>query len=480
MTALDPAVASIVKDLGPIPAAPLASAGLRRTTDDGNALRFVDDHLDQLRYCPPLASWFVWDGARFARDDRGKAVDLGRALARRLRQEQLDREVPGESDAERRKRMAAALGLESSRSIRAMLDLARHDQRAAVIPDDLDRDPWALNVANGTLDLRTGRLRAHRPSDLFTKLAAAAYHPEADAPTWAAFLERILPDPDVRRFVKASLGYALTGVIAEHHLWLGWGSGANGKTTLLDAVMRILGDYAQAAPPELIAPTRDEHPTVMADLAGARLVVTSELDDGRRLAEATVKRLTGGDPVKARYMRQDLFEFRPTWHLWCLTNHRPRVGGTDHALWRRLRLVPFTVTVPDDEQDRSLPDKLQAEADGILTWLVEGCRVWQQDGLGEPLAVRMATDDYRAGQDTIGAYLADRCSLNTGHTATAADLYAAYRTWAEAAGERVISQRRFGEGLAERGLERYRTSKEHRWRGVALGDPMTLVTPESA
>ena len=489
---LDPAVARILADVGPgVPPTGRNSNGGGSSTGDpeswdgtdiANAERFVADHAAGARWCGPWSSWLVWDGVRWQRDVRDHVVELAKATARRLAEETATKVVPGESDAARRQRMAKAAGFQNAGRIRAMLELARSDPNVSVVPDDLDADPWLLNTTTGTVDLRTGTARPHNPADLCTKVTRAGWHPAAAAPVWHAFLERILPDPDVRSFVQAALGYACTGVIADHVLCVAWGSGANGKSTLLDAVAHVLGDYAQAAPPELIAPTHDEHPTLMADLQGARLVVTSELDDGRRLAEATVKRLTGGDPVKARYMRQDLFEFRPTWHLWLGTNHRPRIAGTDHAIWRRLRLIPFTVTVPDDEQDRQLPAKLDAEGSGILTWLVAGCAAWRAAGaLPSPLAVRMATDDYRAGQDVLGAFLNDRCRVDPEATASAADLYATYKAWAEEAGERAFSQRRFGEALAERGLEQYRTKNARRWRGVGLiGDAMTLVTGDPA
>lgn len=451
-------------------------------TDVANGEAFVADHADRARWCGPWGSWLVWDGSRWERDVRDRAVELAKDTARRLAEELATKVVPGESDAARRQRMAKAAGFQNAGRIRAMLELARSDPKVSVVPDDLDADPWLLNTTTGTVNLRTGAARAHDPADLCTKVTKAGWHADAVAPIWHAFLSRILPDPEVRAFVQAALGYACTGVIRDHVLCVAWGSGANGKSTLLDAVAEALGDYAQAAPPELIAPNHDEHPTLMADLQGARLVVTSELDDGRRLAEATVKRLTGGDPVKARYMRQDLFQFNPTWHMWLGTNHRPRISGTDHAIWRRLRLIPFTVTVPDEEQDRQLPAKLAAEGPGILAWLLAGCAAWRTAGsLPNPLAVRMATDDYRAGQDALGAFLADRCHVEPDATGSAADMYASYRSWAESTGERILSQRRFGEGLAERGLEQYRTAAARRWRGVGLlSDGMTLLTGETA
>ena len=485
MTADPASVERILAAVGPVDANGHGPAVADPTSWDGtdiaNAERFVADHADAVRWCGPWGAWLVWDGTRWQRDVRDQVVELAKVTARQLAEETATASPPGEDGAGRRARMAKAAGYQNVGRIRAMLELARSDPAIAVVPDDLDADPWMLNTTSGTIDLRTGIARAHDPADLCTKVTRTGWDPAAAAPTWHAFLQRILPDPDVRSFVQAALGYGCTGIIADHVLCVAWGAGANGKSTLLDAVAQVLGDYAQAAPPELIAPAHDEHPTLMADLQGARLVVTSELDDGRRLAEATVKRLTGGDPVKARFMRQDLFEFRPTWHLWLATNHRPRIAGTDHAIWRRLRLIPFTVTVPDDEQDRHLPAKLAAEAPGILAWLVAGCAAWRAAGsLPSPLAVTIATDDYRAAQDALGAFFTDRCHLDPAATSAAADLYRAYKSWADETGERTLSQGRFGEALTERGLEPYRTRIARRWKGIGLtGDAMTRVTGES-
>lgn len=461
--------ARVLAAIGPIPpsghSAPSAGGeGGASYTDRGNAQRLVAAHRHRLRHVDPWGSWLVYDNGRWKRDTTGRAQEAAKSLSDLVLREAAD--LDGDA---RKAALGWVLKSENAARIAAALTLARTDPAIALDPAQLDADPWAFGCRNGTLDLRTGTLGPHRPEDLLTKQAGAAYHPDARAPNWHRFLEQILPDRDLRGFVQRSLGYALTGTIAEHHLWIAWGAGANGKSTLLNAVTRVLGEYAQTADPRiLLAVGDDQHPTAMASLRGSRLVTTSELDDGRRLAEATVKRLTGGDPIRARYMRCDEFEFLPSWHLWLASNHRPQVAGTDHALWRRLRLVPFTVTVADDDQDPHLGDKLDVEADGILSWLVEGCLAWRTHGLGEPLAVRLATDDYRASQDAIGAFLTDHCAATPDATVGATELFGAYRTWADATGERPINQRRFGQALADRHHDRYRTGGGYRYKGLAL------------
>jgi putative DNA primase/helicase len=452
-------------------------------TDLANGERFVADHGGRLRWCKGVGGWLVYDGTRWRLDDRDQVLELAKSTARHLTHEEATRDVPNETDADRRKRLAKAATFQSVRSIEAMLKLARGGP-IAISPDELDTDPWALNTPSGTIDLRTGHVRPHDPGDLITKITAASFDPEAAAPTWDAFTETILPDPDVRIFVQAALGYACTGVIRDHVLPIAWGAGANGKTTLLDAVATVLGDYAQVAPPELIAPRKEQHETIYAALQGARFVTTSELDDGRRLAEATVKRLTGGDKVQARFMRQDFFEIKPTWHLWLATNHRPKINGTDLGLWRRIKLVPFTTTIADHEQDRDLPDKLAKEAAGILTWLLAGVAIWRDNGrrLPDPLAVRMATDDYRAAEDVIGDFLVTCCVLDDTATVVKADLYVAYKLWAADMGERAMTGTRFGRAIGDRaGLDEYRTGKVRSWIGLRLtDDAMTRVTRETA
>lgn len=476
---LEPGVARILADVGPVDAnghgaapsgsGPAAAQGSWDGTDVANAERFVADHGTRARWCGPWGSWLVWDGTRWERDVRDNVVELAKDTARRLAEETATKTVPGESDGARRQRMAKAAGFQNAGRIRAMLELARSDPQVSVVPADLDADPWLLNATNGTVDLRTGRLRPHVPADLITKVAGASYHPDATALAWITFLERVLPDADLRTFVQRSLGYACTGIVAEALLWLAYGGGANGKTSLLGTVEAVLGDYAQPAAPDLLLAGRDQHPTGMADLKGARLVLTSELDDGKRLAEATVKQLTGGDVIKARVMRGDFFRFTPTHHLWVQTNHRPEVRGTDTGIWRRLRLVPFETTIPPSEQDPRLGEKLRAEADGILAWLVAGCLAWAAHGLAEPLVVQMATADYRAEQDALGAFLTECCVEQAGASVTAADLYAAYRTWADATGEYQLNQRRLGQQLAERNLERRKHGPHRRWSWFGIG-----------
>jgi putative DNA primase/helicase len=371
-----------------------------------------------------------------------------------------------------------AVECESAARINAMLDLARSEPGIPVLPEDVDRDPWLFIVANGTLDLRTGELRQHRREDLLTMLCPTPYRPDAPCPTWERFPGAVFPDdegePDRQliTFVQRTFGRCLTGDVSEQILPIFWGGGANGKSTLVNAVLETLGgDYAMKANADLLMASRGErHPTELAQLFGMRLVVASETHQGRRLNEALVKDLTGGEPIRARRMREDFWEFPPTHKTILITNHRPRVTGTDEGIWRRLRLVPFTATFwdPNDpgkdpaqlpqshRQDKQLGQKLAAEREGILAWLVRGCRDWRRDGLTLPGQVKVATAEYRSGEDMVAQWIAECCLTGCDdYRRRASDLLANYRQWCERTGEEPVGQKSFGEALLGRGFHCY-------------------------
>jgi putative DNA primase/helicase len=363
---------------------------------------------------------------------------------------------------------------EAAPRINAMLDLARSEPDIPILPEQLDRHPWLLNCPNGTLELQTGTLREHRREDYITKLCPTPYDPNATAPQWEAFLSRIFDKKSgLIAYVQRMLGCCLTGDVSEQLVWIFWGVGANGKSTLLNTFIEMLSnDYAIKAAPELVMVKRGEtHPTERADLFGRRLAVCVETDEGRKLAEALVKDLTGGDRQRARRMKEDFWEFTPTHKIILCTNHKPAIAGTDHAMWRRVRLIPFTVIIPEAEQDKRLPEKLQAELPGVLAWCVRGCLDWQRDGLGLPEEVKAATAEYRLDQDLVGRFIADMCDLHPELRCRAGQLYTAFVGWGDCVGEKQAvaakSQRAFGEALRAKGFERY-TSNGTWYRGLQL------------
>ena len=367
----------------------------------------------------------------------------------------------------------AALSLLASR-IRAMVELARTESGIPVAVSKLDSDPWILNALNGTIDLRTGDLSPHDPEQLITKLLPADYDPVAYSPIWAQFLDSVFKsDSEVKRFVQRAVGYSLTASTREQVMFVAYGDGSNGKSTFLETVRELLADYGQQAPTEMLLDRRDAGiPNDIARLRGVRFVSAVETSEGKRLAEATVKQLTGGDTISARFMRGEWFDFRPTAKIWMATNHRPTIRGIDHGIWRRLLVIPFEQQFDDASRDNDLMLKLRNELPGILTWAVEGCLEWQRDGLGVPETIRDAMTDYRNDQDTVGRFLDECCEVNPNGWVPAADLYEAYRRWSVSQGESLLAQRQFGMRLSHRGLVREKLGPQRRWawRSLALVD----------
>jgi P4 family phage/plasmid primase-like protien len=392
-------------------------------TDVGNAYRFVGLHGQDVRWCPHMKAFLAWDGRRWAVDERHLVVKLAQETARSIHHEA----AATEDRDEQRKLVRFALASQNASRIYAMLDQAK--PHIVVGVNELDTDSWLLNCQNGTLDLRTGKLGAHRREDYTTKLAPVAYDPEATAPSFAAFLERVLPSEELRRFVQRIVGCSLTGDVSEQVLFFLYGAGANGKSTLINVILALLGDYGQQAAPELLVAKAGAHPTEIADLKGARFAACVEVEDGHRLAEALVKHLTGGDPMKARFMRQDFFEFDPTHKIVLAANHKPVIRGTDHAIWRRIKLVPFEVTIPKEEQDTHLLQELREELPGILAWAVRGCLEWREHGLGEPDEVTNATNAYRSEMDVLAAFIEDECVVHEKARVQAAKLHEVYAAW---------------------------------------------------
>jgi putative DNA primase/helicase len=434
-------------------------------TDLGNAARLVHRHGRNLRYCWLWRKWLVWDGKRWVKDDTGEVYRLAKETVASIYQE-----AAAAPDDEDRKALAKhAMRSEAGARIKEMVDLARSD--VPVMPDELDASPDLLNTESGTIELRTGELREHRREDLITKLAPVEYRPDAPAPAWDAFLERVLPGEELRAFVRRAAGYSATGDTSEQCMFINHGGGANGKSTFQEAIASALGDYAMRAPTEMLLTKRSGGiPNDIARLKGSRFVASSETEEGRRLAESLIKDLTGQDTVTARFLWAELFEFTPTHKLWLSTNHKPEIRGTDNAIWRRIRLIPWSVTIPPAEQDKKLPATLRRELAGILAWIVRGCLEWRREGLQAPNEVRKATGEYRAEMDVLAGFLAQCCELETGHWEYAKNLYDCYKRWCDENGERPEPQRKFGGRLGERGFQRDRGGSRGAgiWRGVRL------------
>jgi len=445
-------------------------------TDMGNAERLVKRYGSNLHYCFPWRQWLVWDGTRWQEDMTGVVMSYAKETVKAMYADA----GSIEDKNDRKAFLAFVMRSEQKDRLKAMVDLAASEPGVPVLPENLDTDPWLFNVANGTIDLRTGELRPHRREDLLTKLSPVVYDEAAKCPRWQQFLDEIMcGSEDLISFLQRAAGLSLTGDTSEHVLFVLYGRGRNGKSTFLNTLLSVMGDYGvQAAPDLLMARRGDRHPTELADLFGRRLVVSIESEDGRRMAESLVKQLTGGDRITARRMRQDFWTFTPTHHLFLATNHKPQIRGTDVAIWSRIKLIPFNVQFLDNDplQDKHLFQKLLTELPGILKWCVEGCLAWQREGLGVPEEVKEATDNYRAEQDVVAAFLNDRCVVAPSVKAAVKDVYKAYLTWCEENGEKPLSQRELGARLGERGFNRYRggATGNYLWRGLGLladGEP---------
>jgi putative DNA primase/helicase len=355
-----------------------------------------------------------------------------------------------------------AIGSGNTGKISGMLSQA--EPHLAAQADTLDADPWALNCQNGTLDLRTLQLRPHTQADLLTKLAPIAYDPTAACPIWEKFLLEIFSgDEEMVGFLQRALGYSLTGITTEQIVFILHGSGSNGKSVLLETIAAVLSDYAQQCPSDtFVSHDKGSHiPNDIARLVGARFVSIVETEQDRKLAEGLVKQATGGDRMVARFLHKEWFEFTPKFKLWMATNHKPRVRGSDNAIWRRLRLLPFLVTFADPEEaqdgqpvkDRDLKSKLMNELQGILRWMVEGCTKWQADGLLKaPTAVLEATTEYRESQDIASAFLGDCFHFSPGIQCAVADIYKTYKKWCADNGESPASSMALSGALEEKGF----------------------------
>jgi putative DNA primase/helicase len=458
-------------------AAPPQKSTELRLTDYGNAQRLVARTRGTIRYCPALGRWLAYDEGVWSVDDEGFVMRAAKASAIDLYT--LAKQV---SDDERPKLIRHAIASESDRSLRAAVNLATTEPGIPVKPDDLDRDPMLLNVQNGTIDLRTGQLRAANPADYITKRAPVTFDPAASCPTWEAFLDQIFErDKEMITFAQVASGYSITGDTSERATFFAWGAGRNGKTTFTSVIGTILGDYAQRTPTETLMLKRGESgvPNDVARLKGTRFVTASETEEGRRLNVARIKDLSGNDTISARFMRGEWFDFRPQFKLWLSTNHKPVIPGHDQAIFDRIRLIPFTYRVPDDQIDKHLEHKLLAEASGILNWLIQGCVQWQQHGLPAARKIVEATRTYQAEMDQLGQFLDDRCLIEPGMKSTSKQLYAAYLAWCEENGEKsTITNAWFGRKLAERGFEAKLEGKgrARTWQGIGvLDDNPTII-----
>ena len=430
--------------------------------DCGNADRLIALYGTDLRYCHAFRKWLAWDGRRWAVDQTGQAEKAAKlTVLEFLRQGVAANDEPGQKFAR------ASL---DSRRINGLLSMAECE--LVVTPNQLDTDPWFLNFHNGTVDLRNGDLQEHNREHLITKVVRFDYDPGADCPLFRRFLQRVL-SPSLAAWIQKAIGYSLTGTTREKAVFLCHGTGNNGKTTLLSLFLRLLEEYSVLLQIDSLMVRQESNNSQadLADLRGARFVMTSEVEEGQRIAEGKLKRITQGmGAIKAVRKYENPIQFPESHKLWIDANHKPTVRGTDNAIWNRLKLIPFQVVIPPEEIDPDLPGKLLGEAEGILAWAVAGAVLWFREGLGTPAEIENANRAWRADSDQLGRFVEDCCVIGDCFQVKARYLYNTYKAWTEGAGEHWVCENAFAGRLVERGLRKKHTETAIVYQGIGLKD----------
>jgi putative DNA primase/helicase len=452
----------------------------KERNDLGNAERLLARHGQDILYVREVG-WHAWDGLRFCRDGaealiRQKAHETARSVMEEV--DALGSEDPedwgGQSALSERREALAAWSIASGNGARIGAMIAEAAPYVTVGPDEIDADTRVLNLLNGTMRLEGAcdALAAHDRADRLSKLMDVEFDPDAACPRFLAFLERVQPCAAVRDFLQAWSGYALTGDTGEQKLCFHWGTGANGKSVFLNTRSRIMGPYAATLQFASLAQNDrkrgDAATPDLARLPGARMVRVSETDKGVKLSEGFVKDVTGGDTITARHLNHGFFEFKPEFKLDLQGNHKPLIRGADEGIWRRVLLVPWEVTIPPEERDPTLPAKLWEERAGILNWMLDGARIWLEQGLVVPDAVSAATSAFRADSDPLGRFIASCIEVAAGEDVGGAQMYEAFKAWCAANAERLWSQTAVGRALPERGLRKDATGGRVRYRDVRL------------
>jgi len=444
-------------------------------TELGNAERLVARFGEDIRYEHAQRDWYVWDGKRWIVDKVGA---LKRHMATVVR-EMLRQAADIKDDEMRRAFCSWQRQSESEHAIRASIALAQ--SLVPILIEEFNQNLYLLNLNNGVLDLKTLEFREHRRDDRITKIVPVDYDPAAQCPRWTQFLREVMTGENEATipFLQRAVGYSLTGFTGEHCLFLLHGSGRNGKSVFIKTVQHVLGDYAMQADWQSFSMRRNgagmEIREDIARLAGSRFVAAIESAQHVRLAENVIKAVTGGDRITARYLYKGSFEFEPQFKLWLATNHLPKIVGTDEAIWSRIRLIPFTVTIPSERRDKELSEKLQAEASGILNWALEGLKMYWRDGLPVPQTISSAVANYRQESDVTNRFLDSCCVGGEKAKVGAAELYAAYKHWTDEAGENYqMSEKEFKNTLLSRGVRQERKRAGLFWIGLALAEQVKL------
>lgn len=437
-------------------------------TDVWNAGLFIEKYGDEIRYCDALGGWYIWDGSRWKRDDTFQILRLAKNTVK-----QIYEMARANGD---KLLFKHAVKSESETRLKAMINLAR-SEGVAIQSEQFDTDMFLLNCRNGTLDLRTGELKPHSRNDYITRRVELDFRPDAACPEWQKFLSSIfLGDAGIIGFMQRAVGYALSGSMKEQCVFILFGVGMNGKSTLLKHIFRILGDYAMNTPAStLMEKYTDSIPNDIARLKGARLVTAVESGKNKALAESQIKQLTGDDPISARFLHREYFDFFATFKIFFATNHKPNISGTDKGIWRRIMTIPFEKVISPEERDPKLDEKLAQEYEGILAWAVQGFQMWQREGLGDVAKITEATNEYREESDLIGNFIEEQCLIGSEYKVSTTAILKAAQLWAKDSGLRYVKRNEFIDYLKKRGFTKDRLSGSSEkgklyWFGIGLKD----------
>lgn len=440
----------------------------RSWDDSGLVDRFLDHFGDKVRYSYIDNCFYIFNGSYWEADNSGKVHSLLDEIVKNMKNEKVV--APPEVDKEKIEE-AWAKFLKSARNNKTKTAVMKEMQhRIPVMPDEFDKDKMLLNASNGYVNLASGKLENHSIIKMFSREASVEYSDTVDAPEWEAFLKQVFDnDLDLINYIQKAVGYSLTGSTKEQVMFILFGNGRNGKSIFLETISNVLGSYAKTiqASSIMVKQNASGPNSDIARLKGARLVTSSEPNEGLRMDEGLVKQLTGGDKVTARKLYGQEFEFEPEFKLWLATNHKPIIRGTDDGIWRRLILVPFSVQIPDHKVDKDLKYKLQREATGIMNWAVDGCLKWQTEGLGLPKVIKDASTGYRAEMDVISQFVSDCCETAPGFEVKASEIYKVYKQWADDNSEYCMSNTKFGREMQQK-FTRKHTKFGNTYEGLSI------------
>ena len=442
-------------------------AGELQLTDLTNKNCFIKAYGDRIRYCNSWKKFLIWNGTCWEADNDGFVENtVLEFIPRMYRGELFMNDLQMKVELEKH-----IIRSESYPRIQYLINLLKMAGEIKVKDSQFDLDKHLFNAEKKTVNLSTGETYDPKQEDLITKKSLFIYDKDAKCPTWEMFLMQIFHnDLELIHFVQKAMGYSLSGDISEQCMFILWGTGANGKSTFLNVLQNLFGDYATSTRTETFMKKTSEQSNDLARLRNTRLVIASEAEENKPMSESLIKQITGGDRITARFLYGEFFEFLPTFKIFMATNHKPKISGGDNGIWRRIKLIPFTVIIPEEKRDRNLTEKLMAENSGILNWLLEGYRMWEKEGLKEPEAIRAANEEYRFDMDSVGSFVAECLEFDASQKERLlnGDLYNIYTKWCERNNETVMSHRKLTSKMREKNYQQLASNGNRWWLGLSI------------